>query len=73
MEPLVGGSPLLFTVIKFGLTSAGMTLLILLARTRVFGRLPVSFLLYSVLFAYSALVAYEFWLLETIFSAPEPL
>jgi hypothetical protein len=70
MQPLVGGSPLLFTVIKFGLTSGGMTLLILLARMRVFGRLPVSFLLYGVLFAYTALVTYEFWLLETIFPAP---
>jgi hypothetical protein len=70
MEPLVGGSPLLFTVIKFGLTSGGMTLLILLAQMRVFGKVPVSFLLYAVLFAYTALVAYEFWLLETIFPGP---
>jgi hypothetical protein len=71
MEPLVGGSPLLFTVIKFGLTSGGMTLLILLARMRVFGRVPVSFLLYGVLFLYTVLVAYEFWLLEHIF--PDPI
>lgn len=70
MQPLVGGSPLLFTVIKFGLTSGGMTLLILLAQMRVFGRIPVSFLLYAVLFAYTALVTYEFWLLETIFPGP---
>jgi hypothetical protein len=71
MQPLVGGSPLLFTLVKFGLTSGGITLLILLAQMRVFGRIPVSFLLYAVLFAYTALVTYEFWLLETIF--PEPL
>lgn len=70
MEPLVGGSPLIFTLIKFGLTSGGITVLILLAQMRVFGKLPVSFLLYAVLFSYTALVAYEFWLLENIFPGP---
>jgi hypothetical protein len=70
MQPLVGGSPLVFTLIKLGLTSGGITVLILLAQARVFRRIPVSFLLYAVLFAYTALVAYEFWLLETIFPAP---
>lgn len=70
MEPLVGGSPLLFTIVKFGLTSGGITFLILLAQARVFGRIPVSFILYAVLFLYTALVAYEFWLLETVFPGP---
>lgn len=70
MEPLVGGSPLMFTAIKFGLTAAGMTLLILAAQFRVFGKLPVSLLLYAVLLLYTALVTYEFWLLETIFPGP---
>ena len=64
MEPLVGGSPLVFAMVKMGLTSGGIIVLILLARIRVFGRVPVSFLLYAVLFAYTALVAYEFWLLD---------
>jgi hypothetical protein len=70
MQPLVGGSPLLFTLVKLGLTSGGITVLILLAGVRVFGRIPVSFILYAVLFAYAALVGYEFWLLETKFPGP---
>jgi hypothetical protein len=64
MEPLVGGSALVFAMVKMGLTSGGIIVLILLARIRVFGRIPVSFLLYAVLFAYTALVGYEFWLLD---------
>jgi hypothetical protein len=67
MQPLVGGSPVIFAMVKMGLTSGGIVTLILLARIRVFGRIPVSFLLYGVLLAYATLVAYEFWLLETLF------
>ena len=70
MQPLVGGSPLVFAMVKMGLTSGGMVVLILLARIRVFGGIPVSFFLYAVLLAYAALVGYEFWLLETLFPAP---
>jgi hypothetical protein len=70
MEPLVGGSPVIFAMVKMGLTSGGIVTLILLARIRVFGRIPVSFLLYGVLLAYAVLVAYEFWLLETLFPGP---
>jgi hypothetical protein len=70
MEPLVGGSPLVFAVVKMLLTSGGIVMLILLARVRVFGRVPVSLLLYTVLVGYAALVGYEFWLLETLFPAP---
>jgi uncharacterized protein DUF5658 len=69
MQPLVGGSPLVFAMVKMGLTSGGVVMLILLARIRVFGgRIPVSFLLYGVLLAYSTLVGYEFWLLQGLFS-----
>ena len=49
---------------KFGLTAAGVVVLILLARVRAFGRLPVSALLYGVLAAYLWLVSYEFSLLR---------
>jgi hypothetical protein len=68
MEPLVGGSALVFAMVKMGLTSGGIIVLILLARMRVFGRVPVSFILYMVLVAYTALVGYELWLLETLFA-----
>ena len=67
MEPLVGGSPLVFAMVKMLLTSGGIVTLILVAKVRLFGRVPVSFILYAVLFAYAALVGYELWLLETLF------
>jgi hypothetical protein len=49
---------------KFGLTAVGVVVLILLARVRAFGRLPVSILLYGVLLGYLCLVGYEFTLLR---------
>ncbi len=66
MEPLVGGSPLTFTLVKMGLTSGGIVTLILLARVRVLRRIPVSLLLYTVLFGYAVLVGYELWLLGVL-------
>lgn len=69
MQPLVRGSPLAFAIIKIGLTAGGIILLTLLARVRVFGSVPVSLILYMVLLAYAVLVGYEFWLLETLFTA----
>jgi hypothetical protein len=53
-----------FIAFKFGLTAAGVVLLILLARVRAFGGLPVSMLLYGVLGGYLWLVCYEFRLLR---------
>ena len=66
MEPLVGGSPLAFTLVKMGLTSGGIVTLILLARVRILRWIPVSLLLYTVLFGYAVLVGYEFWLLGVL-------
>ena len=64
MAPIVGGSPLVFTLIKVGLTAGGVVLLTLAARMRAFGKIPVSFLLYGVLLGYGVLVVYELRLLE---------
>jgi hypothetical protein len=64
MAPIVGGSALVFTVIKVGLTAGGVVLLTLAARMRAFGRIPVAFLLYAVLIGYGTLVVYELKLLE---------
>jgi hypothetical protein len=64
MAPLVGGSALAFAMVKIGLTAGGVVLLTMLARMRVFGRVPVSLLLYTVLLAYGLLLAYEFRLLQ---------
>lgn len=67
MAPLVGGSPLAFTVVKIGLTGGGVVLLTVLVRLRVFRRVPISLVLYGVLAAYAALVMYEMSLLERTF------
>jgi hypothetical protein len=64
MAPIAGGSPLVFTVTKVGLTAGGVILLTLAARMRAFGRIPVSFFLYAVLIGYGTLVVYEVKLLE---------
>jgi hypothetical protein len=74
MAPLVHGSPLAFAIIKIGLTSGGVVVLTLLARARLFRSVPVSFILYALLFGYAVLVGYEFWLLQTLLdSAPDPI
>jgi hypothetical protein len=66
MEPLVGGSPVIFAMVKMGLTSGGIVTLILLARVRILRLIPVSLLLYTVLLGYAVLVGYEFWLLGVL-------
>ena len=64
MDTIVQGDWRSFMAYKFGLTATGVVLLILLARVRAFGRLPVSMLLYGVLAAYVCLVSYEVGLLR---------
>ena len=66
MNAVVNGDGRSFAAMKFGLTSAGVVVLILLARVRAFGRLPVSALLYGVLAGYLWLVTYEFSLLRVL-------
>jgi hypothetical protein len=66
MAPLVGGSALAFAAVKIGLTAGGVVLLTMLARLKVFGRVPVSLLLYTVLFGYGVLLFYEFRLLQDV-------
>jgi len=65
MVPLVEGSGHGFAYWKMGLTTAGVVLLTVLARLRVFGR-AVGVILYIVLAAYVILVAYELFLLRNI-------
>ena len=66
MDTLVHGDGRSFVAFKFGLTATGVVVLILLARVRAFGRLPVSALLYGVLLGYVWLVGYELTLLRQI-------
>jgi hypothetical protein len=64
MAPIVGGSALVFTLVKVTLTAGGVVLLTLAARMKAFGKIPVGFLLYAVLIAYGCLIVYELRLLE---------
>jgi hypothetical protein len=66
MNSVVHGDGRSFAAMKIGLTSAGVVVLILLARVRAFGVLPVSALLYGVLAGYLWLVTYEFSLLRVL-------
>jgi hypothetical protein len=66
MLPLVQDDGRSFALWKFGLTAVGVTVLILLARARAFGWLPVAFVLYAILALYVGLVGYELWLLERL-------
>lgn len=63
LAPLVGGSGVLFAIVKVGLTGIGVVLLTLLSRLKAFGRMPVALLLYGVLIGYGVLIAYELKLL----------
>jgi hypothetical protein len=64
MDTIVHGDGRSFAAFKFGLTAVGVVVLILLARVRAFGGLPVSALLYAVMLGYMCLVGYEFTLLR---------
>jgi hypothetical protein len=66
MAPLVGGAGYSFAFWKFGLTAGGVTLLTVLARMRMFGRVPVALVLYALLALYVALIGYEFWMLDRL-------
>lgn len=66
MRPLVGGSAVIFTLVKVGLTAGGVILLTLLAGMRAFGRLSAGLLLYALLAGYATLIVYEFRLLDRL-------
>ena len=57
--------PDLFAVIKMALTSAGVLVLVAVARSRLFRIMRVGVVLQGVFVAYVALIAYEWWLLRT--------
>jgi hypothetical protein len=67
MRPLVyATSALPFALVKVGLTAGGVVLLTLVARMRLFGRLPAGLLLYAVLAGYAVLILYEFGMLDAL-------
>jgi Domain of unknown function (DUF5658) len=55
-----------FAAVKLTLTSVGMCVLVACSRMRLFRTIPGEALLYAVLAAYAALIAYELQLLEAI-------
>lgn len=63
MAPLVLGSGHAFAFWKFGLTITGVVILVVLARSKLFGLVPAGVLLYVVLAAYMVLIGYEWRLL----------
>lgn len=63
MARLIYTDVTLFAAVKMGLTGVGVLVLVLLARYRLFGRLPVVTALYTALVAYCVLVIYELGLL----------
>jgi hypothetical protein len=73
MRPLVAGSGRGFALWKFGLTSTGVVMLVLIAQHRAFGSWRVGRLLYAVLFCYCALVGYELWLVQDLLDLGELL
>jgi len=64
MEQLLEGPGRSFALWKIGLTASGVVVLVLLARLRTLGRIPVGAILYVVLGGYGTLIAYELWLLS---------
>jgi hypothetical protein len=66
MAMLLDGTSAGFAFWKVGLTAAGVVILTVMARLHVFGRLPVSAMLYLVLGLYAGLIGYEYWLLRAL-------
>ena len=63
MAVLIGGSATRFAFVKITLTAVGVVFLTQLSRLRTFGRVPVGFILYTVLVLYGTLIFYEIQLL----------
>jgi len=70
MDALLRSGGREFAGVKIGLTAVGVVLLTVLARFRAFGRLRVSTVLYGVLGAYTVLVSYELWMLQSVLPSP---
>ena len=64
MRFLIQGDGRSFALIKLALTAFSLTALIVMSRSRAFGRVPAGVVLYATLLIYSGLVGYELWLLN---------
>jgi hypothetical protein len=61
--------PRLFAVVKIALTGLGVVVLVAVARTRIFRIVRAAAFLQGLVAAYFALVAYETWLVSSMFSS----
>jgi Domain of unknown function (DUF5658) len=64
MAPLIAGGGPAFAYWKLGLTIAGIVVLVVMARVRLFGLIPTGWFLYLAAAGYMVLVAYEWYLLH---------
>jgi hypothetical protein len=70
MAALIYRSVAAFAALKMGMTSAGVVLMVFLARYRFMRLLPVEWVLYGVLIAYASLIGYEIWMLKVPLELP---
>jgi hypothetical protein len=63
---LLAEYPELFAVVKMALTGIGVTVLVAVARFRLFRVLKVAGVLHGFFVGYVVLIAYEYWLLHNI-------
>jgi hypothetical protein len=64
MDLVVHGDPMRFAALKMAMTGCSVVLMVCLARYRFMRVLRVELVLYVILAAYAALVAYELWMLS---------
>jgi len=66
MAAVVYQSAAVFAVVKMTLTGMGVVVMVMLARYRFMRLVRVDVVMYGVLVAYGALLAYEFWMLRKL-------
>jgi hypothetical protein len=64
MAMLIHRNVAVFAVMKIGMTSTSVVLMVALARYRFMRLVQVTWVLYVVLIAYASLIAYEIWMLK---------
>jgi hypothetical protein len=64
MDLVVHGDPVRFAALKMGMTGCSVVLMVCLARYRFMRVFRVELILYAILAAYTALIAYELWMLS---------
>lgn len=70
MAALIYRSVAMFAALKMGITSAGVILMVFLARYRFMRLLRVEWALYGLLLVYLCLVGYELWMLKAPIDLP---